>query len=103
MTGKTEPTARVRVLRLCLFLARDVIRGYTLAEVVDGTGWNKSNVYRDLEILLTEGFVTRDENNFYKLSPTWHGIALRFTEQMGQAQQRINEITLGVQARARQI
>lgn len=97
-----EPTPVPRALGILELLSRHVIRGLRQCDIIETTGWKRSNVSRDLQLLEQCGEVRCDEQGYYKLTPTWLARAVRFQQQMDSAQRELQETAFNVLSRARQ-
>jgi IclR family KDG regulon transcriptional repressor len=58
-------------------------RGVTLQELIEALGWHRSNLYRYLMILMEQGWVERNEENYrYHLGPKVLQVASSFVQDL---------------------
>lgn len=83
-----------RILRLINLLAGHEITGLTPGEIAKGQDCNASQVTRDLANLRAAGFAEQvPETGRWRLSPQIVQISVRHAAALGQARQRLDDIT----------
>lgn len=91
--AKYQSDSQQRVLNVMFALAGNEISGLAPTAVAKGLNVQPSAITRDLANLVIAGVAEKMESGNYRLTPKIVQIAVAFSDELGKAQSKLNEIS----------